>query len=165
MGVLHDNTSRIQGLIADISSLPKDRYEAGLEEGYDDGYSEGYEVGKSDGYTEGYDKGIAEAKLNVSSKETLTFSKLVDANMTVLYTSNYDVEVVRLAGTRGGVGTLPVIELYDDDTLIFSGSASQSMEYIDLLPLCKNHSLRIKKTGGDDYTGSFTLKTIKISLN
>lgn len=41
MGVLHDNTSRIQGLIADISSLPKDRYEAGLEEGYTNGYADG----------------------------------------------------------------------------------------------------------------------------
>lgn len=129
----------------------------------DGGFERGYAAGYDKGHAEGYGKGVAEVKLNVSGKETLTFSKLVDANMTVLYTSSCDVEVIRLAGTRGGVGALPVIELYDDDTLIYRGSASQSMEYIDLLPLRQNRSICIKKTSGDSYTGKFTLQTIKIN--
>lgn len=41
MAVLHDNTSHIRGLIADISTLPADRYETGIEEGYAKGYSDG----------------------------------------------------------------------------------------------------------------------------
>jgi hypothetical protein len=41
MSVLHDNTSRIQGLITDISTLPADRYEIGIEEGYAKGITGG----------------------------------------------------------------------------------------------------------------------------
>lgn len=40
MSTLNDNTNRIRGLLNDISILPKDRYEIGLEEGYDRGYTE-----------------------------------------------------------------------------------------------------------------------------
>lgn len=41
MATLKDNTSHIRGLIADISALPADRYETGIEEGYAKGYSDG----------------------------------------------------------------------------------------------------------------------------
>lgn len=53
MAVLHDNTSRIQGLLSDISNLPKDRYEEGLAEGYDNGYETGHDNGYDSGYAAG----------------------------------------------------------------------------------------------------------------
>lgn len=55
MAVLHDNTSRIQGLIADISTLPKDRYEEGLAEGYANGHTDGVSEGYGSGYEAGRD--------------------------------------------------------------------------------------------------------------
>lgn len=60
MAVLHDNTSRIQGLLNEINNLPNDSSDEAYELGKSEGYSEGRADGVKDGYSEGYAKGHTE---------------------------------------------------------------------------------------------------------
>lgn len=74
MSTLNDNTNRIRGLLNDISILPKDRYETGLEEGYETGLEEGYD--------RGYAESVAEYEPLIDAFIENTHTRLVNDRVT-----------------------------------------------------------------------------------